>query len=162
MARPLLLGSIGVAILAAAWMVFTTPEQVAVGVTCEPRGIVNSVRSGIQGARFWRSQAARIDQELAWLGRRGARRAAIDSVGFVINTQTRAFLDSTYKQYPELRPTPAETMSAGLRQRADSIEFAQLDSTVNSWTVEYMHQLESCRGVVLHRAGYVQAIGNGD
>lgn len=58
-------------------------------------------------------------------------------------------MEETYLKYPELRPSPQQTMADELRRQADDIEHAQLLQTIEQIYAKDIKLLKLCRPTIL-------------
>jgi hypothetical protein len=141
-----------------AWFFLSRP-QAEPTADCGPQGRGDAVRARMQGARFWRAELGIAERSIVrdegWPVQERKAEGVGDSVLASLNEMVRpwrAHLDSFYAKYPGSRPSTRDSMAAALRDRADSIDHAELTSTIDSLTALHLAALRHCLPTLRQRA----------
>jgi hypothetical protein len=111
----------------------TTLSQAALGDVdlderCEPDGLAASMYATVSPERFWSNQLKEINEELAaeqrWPEEQERLRREARQVGAEAVAEADRVMEEVYRQYPQLRPSPAQQQAETLRRMADQLEHA--------------------------------------
>ena len=133
-------------------LLLQSPSGYVLGSDCVPTSSIMGFRARLQGIKFWAAQLHALDAEISRLERypevmRKAQ-AGIDAA----TKKSQDFLEQTYRQHPELRPSDAARAAAELREQADAIEYADAMRLVRVAQEREIGRLRACRPVVTERA----------
>jgi hypothetical protein len=109
----------------------TTLSQAALGDVdlderCEPDGLAASMYATVSPERFWSNQLKEINEELAaeqrWPEEQERLRREARQVGAEAVAEADRVMEEVYRQYPQLRPSPAQQQAETLRRMADQLD----------------------------------------
>ena len=115
---------VGALVLAAC---YTSPGKLVVDANGEILGVVNMARALVQGRSFWGDQLSQAQIALAWEQDEPNRMDRIERELAPALRDTERFLESVYREHPELRPSSAARKAASLREQASRIEAEEFD-----------------------------------
>lgn len=140
------------ALLLVAYVSFSSPGKVVITETGDITGIINNAREFVQGKSFWKQQLAAVTTELNKLYGEPAETAKLNQeMNGVLNAAQRE-MEKMYQEYPETRPSEAERQAEALRDKADSLEQAELDRTMEGYRLERIESLRKIYSSVEARA----------
>ena len=131
------------------------PSQIAIGTSCEPSGIVASMKEAVEGPAFWRGQLAAIDAWIALPGEVREARAKVQPIFDSVDAQfarTRVMAESIYVAHPEARPAPAP-LSQKLREEADRQQRREDAAFTENAIARVIREVAACRSTVAERGG---------
>src|SRR5262249_8661928 len=103
------------------------PTTLSISENCDISGLVEHLKATAQGQRYWETQLALLDEEMKSLETQPVRLAklqqTVDEKTNAILETSQHFMDDTFAKYPQLRPSPKETMAEELRRQADALEY---------------------------------------
>lgn len=132
--------------------IFNLPDRVDLDDACEPKSILNQVRAAVNGSRYWRSQLALLELEVARISAMPAQRARLEALSSSISAQTNWTLDSIYAMNPALGPRPRPTLSESLRTAAEQLDMARTQDLLYQVMAQRADLLIQCRANVLRAA----------
>ncbi|MBI9090737.1 MAG: hypothetical protein JEZ12_16085 [Desulfobacterium sp.] len=135
-------------VLSVGYLYLSSPKLVVVNNSGNIKGAVNHARVFLQGESFWKKQLKIINSELQWEFAGPQRQAENKREINKILKELNQIMEETYKENPEMRPTPAERIAEKLRERADRIEEAQEDYLLEKWRLERIAELQALVPIV--------------
>ena len=140
------------ALLLVAYVSFSSPGKVVITETGDITGIINSARELVQSKTFWQGQLNAITTRLNKLEAEPAETAKMnrEMENMLIEEQRDA--EKMYRDYPDTRPSEAERQAEALRDKADSIEQAEWDRTMEKERLERIASLRKIYALVENRA----------
>ena len=132
--------------------------DVALNNDCEPKGIIANIQVKLSSKKFWAKQLDEVEkaihEERMWPG----RLAEINRETTEINREMEATISEIeaqskdfYREFPDLRPSPAEQRVQMLRDKADRIERDEMYAKITQYTKERIKVLQKCRRKILSR-----------
>lgn len=140
------------ALLLVAYVSFSSPGKVVITETGDITGIINSARELVQNKTFWQGQLNAITTRLNELEAEPAETAKINREMENIRIEDQREMEKMYQEYPDTRPSEAELQAETLREKADSIEQAEWDRTMESERLERIASLRKIYSLVENRA----------
>lgn len=132
------------ALLLVAYVSFSSPGKVVITETGDITGIINKARELVQGKTFWQGQLDTITTKLNKLEAEPAETAKMNREMENMRIEDQREMEKMYQEYPDTRPSEAERQAEALRDKADSIEQAEWDRTMES---ERLEQIASLRKI---------------
>lgn len=156
-ARQLLLAGIMAGLMAFGLRVtYARPDELVLDNECAPQGLVARWKARAQGAAFWQSQLAQVDDAIMLPGELASRRTAmaarLEARTTPILARARSATESLYTRHPELA-LPPPSAAAQLREIADDLEREQATRSIDSLLQERAVDLLLCRPEVADKAG---------
>lgn len=139
-------------LLLAIYVSFSSPGKVVITETGDITGITNIARKLVQGKSFWRQQLVAVTAELDKLYGEPAETAKLNQEMNSMLDDAQREMEKMYQEYPETRPSEAERQAEVLRNKADSIEQAELDRTMDMYRLERIASLRKIYSLVEERA----------
>lgn len=140
--RKRLVWAAGIVAMAYGYLFLSSPTTLVVGPDGDVNGFLNVLRQKIQGQHFWKEQLvkakASIYWELAAPQREEERQRRMEKLSKTIDQR----LEETYRQYPQMRPSPSEEEAESLRAQADLIEEAETKQTMEKYRVSRIEKIQ--------------------
>jgi flagellar biosynthesis GTPase FlhF len=140
------------ALLLVAYVGFSSPGKVVITESGDITGIINSARKSMQGKSFWQGQLNAITTRLNKLEAEPAETAKMNREMNSLLIDERREMEKMYQEYPDTRPSEAERQAEALRNKADSIEQAEWDRTMEKERLERIASLRKIYFLVEERA----------
>jgi hypothetical protein len=128
--------------------------ELSINKSCDISGPAQKLKLAVQGKRYWAKQLELLDDEVRDIETHPERmrRLQIANEGMSeILEKHRQSMEELYSKFPELRPSPQQTLAQELRKRADAIEGTWLQERMNEVRTQRLLALEACRGVIADR-----------
>lgn len=127
--------------------------ELSINDSCEVTGPIQKLKSITQGERYWVKQLELLDKKVRYLEEypeiiRSTQKMADEELKNILE-KIEKDMEETYLKYPELRPSPQQTMADELRRQADDIEHAQLLQTIEQIYAKDIKLLKLCRPTIL-------------
>jgi len=140
------------ALLLVAYMSFSSPGKVVIRETGDITGIINNARELVQGKTFWQGQLDAITARLNKLEAEPTETAKMNREMENMRIEDQREMEKMYQEYPDTRPSDAERQAEALRNKADSIEQAEWDRTMEKERLERIASLRKIYSLVEERA----------
>lgn len=140
------------ALLLVIYVSFSSPGKVVITETGNITGIINTAREMAQGKTFWQSQLDAIIAEIGRLEARPAKAAKMNRDMENMRIELQQGAEKMYRDYPSTRPSEAERQAEALRDKADSIEWAELDRMMEKGRLGRIASLQKIYALVESRA----------
>lgn len=128
--------------MAYGYLFLSSPTTLVVGPDGDVNGLLNVLRQKIQGQHFWKEQLvkakASLDWELAAPQREEERQRRMEKLSKTVDQR----FEETYRQHPQLRPSPSEEEAESLRAQADLIEEAETKQTMEKYRVSRITEIQ--------------------
>ena len=131
-----------------AYFGISQPDEVSLDSDGEVSGVTNAVRELLQGEKFWSHQVKLIRRDIQIEKNRPARLADFNSSMTELLSDIKNFMEDFYTDFPQTRPSLAEQQAQALREKADAIEQAEIDSMLEKFRLKRIENLSK----VLHIA----------
>jgi len=127
--------------------------ELSINDSCEVTGPIQKLKSITQGERYWVKQLELLDKKIRYLEEypeiiRSTQKMADKEFKNILEKSEKD-MEETYSKYPELRPSPQQTIADELRKHADDIEHAQLLQTIEQIYAKDIKLLKLCRPKIL-------------
>jgi Skp family chaperone for outer membrane proteins len=139
-------------LLLVAYVSFSSPGKVVITETGDITGIINSARELVQSKTFWQGQLDAITTRLNELEAEPAETAKMNREMENLLIESQRDAEKMYRDYPDTRPSEAELQAETLRDKADSIEQAEWDRTMEKERLERIASLRKIYSLVENRA----------
>lgn len=140
------------ALLLVIYVSFSSPGKVVITETGDITGIINNARELVQGRIFWQGQLDAITTRLKKLEAEPAETAKMNRELENMMAESKRDDEKMYRDYPDMRPSEAERQAEALRDKADSIEQAEWDRTMEKERLEQIAALRKIYTLVENRA----------
>lgn len=124
------------------YLYLSSPTTLVVGPDGDVSGFLNVLRQKIQGQHFWKEQLAQakasLNRELAAPQREEERQRRMEQLSKKIDQR----FEDTYRQHPQLRPSPSQEEAESLRAQADFIEEAEIKQTMEKYRVSRIVEIQ--------------------
>ena len=140
------------ALLLVIYVSFSSPGKVVIIETGDIAGIINNARELVQGKTFWQGQLDAITTRLNKLEAEPAETAKMNRELENMMAESKRDDEKMYRDYPDMRPSEAERQAEALRDKADSIEQAEWDRTMEMERLEQITLLRKIYALVENRA----------
>lgn len=147
----------GTVCLSFIYLLFSSPGKVVVNQSAEVSGLLNRLRAGLQGKRFWNDQLSCGEAEIKVLQAFPAlmeeTQKGLDQtkkeIDQIVAKADRA-MDEFYRTHPNVKPPaePKQTEAAALRQRADDLDAAQVTQFLYEIRVQRIEELKSILPII--------------
>ena len=141
----------GLALLLVAYVSFSSPGKVVITETGDIIGVTNVARELVQGKTFWQEQLNATTTEINKLEAEPAETAKVNREMESMMIEWKRDDEKFYRDYPDTRPSEAERQAEALRDRADSIEQAEWDRTMEKERLERISSLRKIYSLVENR-----------
>lgn len=129
------------------------PTELSFNDSCQISGPIQKLKSSVQGKHYWAKQLQLLDEEVRYWEAQPERFKNVQQMAQKrVNealAKNRQFMEEIYSKYPELRPSPHQTMADELRKQADAIEHAELLEKLEQLRTQRLMTLKSCRPVII-------------
>lgn len=142
----------GLALLLVAYVNFSSPDKVVITETGVISGIINTARELVQGKTFWQGQLNAITAKLNKLEAEPAETAKMNREIEDMLIESQLDEEKMYRDCPDTRPSEAKRQAEALRDKADSIEQAEWDRTMEKERLERIVSLRKIYALVALRA----------
>src|SRR3989338_3744313 len=139
------------ALLLVAYVSFSSPGKVVIRETGDITGIINNARELVQGKTFWQGQLNAITTQLNKLEAEPAETAKMNREMENMRIEDQREMEKMHQEYPDTRPSEAERQAEALRNKADSIEQAEWDRTMENERLEQIASLRKIYALVENR-----------
>ena len=143
----------GFLILIFLYLNFSSPDKVVVDSSGNISGLINNLRETIQGNGFWEKQLQVAKSDLEWELSEPKRQAELDNELNQIMKETDESMEDMYREFPDMRPSKAETQAEKLRDRADEIEQQELDRELELMRQEAIIELKHIIPAIKEKLG---------
>lgn len=140
------------ALLLVAYVSFSSPGKVVITETGDIAGIINNARELVQGKTFWQGQLNAITNKLNKLESEPAETAKMNREMENMLIESQREMEKMYRDYPDTRPSEAERQAEVLRDKADRIEQAGWDRTMEKERLYRIASLHKIYALVEIRA----------
>ena len=142
----------GLALLLVMYVSFSSPGKVVITKTGDIIGVTNVARELVQGKTFWQEQLNATTTEINKLEAEPAETAKMNREMESMMIEWKRDDEKFYRDYPNTRPSEAERQAEALRDRADGIEQAEWDRTMEKERLERIASLRKTYSLVENRA----------
>lgn len=139
------------ALLLVAYVSFSSPGKVVITETGDITGVINNARKLVQGKIFWQGQLNAITTRLNELEAEPAETAKMNREMENMLIESQREMEKMYRDYPDTRPSEAEQQAEALRDKADRIEQAEWDRTMEKERLERIASLRKIYALVENR-----------
>lgn len=139
-------------LLFVAYVSFSSPGKVVITETGDITGIINNARELVQGKTFWQGQLNAITTRLNKLEAEPAETAKMNREMENMLIESQRDTEKMYRDYPDTRPSEAERQAEALRDKADRVEQAEWDRTMEKERLERIASLRKIYSLVENRA----------
>lgn len=140
--RKNLVWAAGIVAMAYGYLFLSSPTTLVVGPDGDVNGFLNVLRQKIQGQHFWKEQLVKAKESIYWElaapQREEERQRRMEKLSKTIDQS----LEETYRQYPQMRPSPSEEEAESLRAQADLIEEAETKQTMEKYRVSRIEKIQ--------------------
>lgn len=140
--RKRLVWAAGIVAMAYGYLFLSSPTTLVVGPDGDVNGLLNVLRQKIQGQHFWKEQLVKakvsLDWELAAPQREEERQRRMEKLSKTVDQR----LEETYRQYPQMRPSPSEEEAESLRAQADLIEETETKQTMEKYRASRIEKIQ--------------------
>lgn len=136
------IGALSTVLVALIYLFASSPGRVVVNADESIDGFVNTVRSKLQGERFWRQQLLQAKLALEWKLSAPERQAKRNARIAEFEERTNRRLEELYQRNSTLRPSPANQKAEALRAEADSIENDELEKQMEAYRLRRIAELQ--------------------
>lgn len=140
------------ALLLVMYVSFSSPGKVVITETGGITGIINTARELVQGKTFWQGQLNAITTKLNKLESEPAETAKMNREMENMLIESQRDTEKMYRDYPDTRPSEAERQAEALRDKADRVEQAEWDRTMEKERLERIASLRKIYALVEIRA----------
>jgi len=141
----------GLALLFVLYVSFSSPGKVVIKESGSIAGIINIARELVQGKSFWQGQLKAITTNLNKLEAEPAETTKMNQKMESMMVESKRDDEKMYRDYPDMRPSEAERQAEALRDKADSIEQAEWDRTMEKERLEQIVSLRKIYALVENR-----------
>lgn len=142
----------GLVLLFVIYVSFSSPGKVVITETGDITGIINTARELVQGKTFWQGQLDAITTRLNRLEAEPAETAKMNREMENMLIESQREMEKMYRDYPDTRPSEAERQAEALRDKADRVEQAEWDRTMEKERLEQITSLRKIYALVANRA----------
>lgn len=140
------------AILGSCLILGQLPDRVVVTPDGEIEGALSAARAWFRGDDFWVSQLQIVDAELRAERAYPAKVTRWKREDAAWDRQLRLEESKFYRDHPDARPSQAEVAAQRLRERADAIESAELERSLEKIRLEEIRRLQAIKRAIEARS----------